>query len=68
MEFYHPDYSQSVPKVPNDYRRTLYWNPNAEISDDGMTFTDTFFGNSHSCKIAISVCGVDKDGQLYYYE
>ena len=67
MEFYHPDYSQSVPKVPNDYRRTLYWNPNAEISDDG-TFTDTFFGNSHSCKIAISVCGVDKDGQLYYYE
>lgn len=67
MEFYSPDYSQQTPQKPKDYRRTLYWNPNAEIDADG-TFKDTFYGNSHECKLSISACGIGDDGQIYYTE
>lgn len=67
MEFYSPDYSQQTPQKPKDYRRTLYWNPNAEINADG-TFKDTFYGNSHECKLSISACGIGDDGQIYYTE
>ena len=29
VQFYNPDYSDQQPAEPKDYRRTLYWNPNA---------------------------------------
>lgn len=67
MEFYSPDYSQQTPSKPTDYRRTLYWNPNAEIDANG-NFKDAFYGNSHECKLAISACGIGDDGQIYYTE
>ena len=46
-EFYSPDYSnthQLSPNTPADYRRTLYWNPNAKPDADGK-FTVTFYNN-----------------------
>lgn len=64
-EFYSPDYSNAVPAEPKDYRRTLYWNPNVKLSEDG-TFTDTFFNNSKETRMRVSATGIDAKGQMYY--
>lgn len=63
-EFYSPDYSNAVPDQPTDYRRTLYWNPNAHPDKDGK-LTIPFYNNARSTRMQISVCGVGNDG-LYY--
>ena len=44
-EFYSPDYSSSIPDEPTDYRRTLYWNPNAKFDTDGNCL-ECFYGKS----------------------
>lgn len=62
-DFYHPDYSERPLPEIKDYRRTLYWNPNAPLDEDG-TFTATFYNNSRKTKIAVSVAGVSHSGQL----
>lgn len=67
MEFYSPDYSQYKPTSPSDYRRTLYWNPNAEIGEDGK-LNISFFGNSHKCELSVTACGIGKSGQIYFTE
>lgn len=64
-EFYSPDYSKQKPEEPKDYRRTLYWNPNAQLNDDG-SFTVTLYGNSRETRLKASACGLSADGQLYY--
>ncbi len=56
-EFYSPDYSTAVPAEPTDYRRTLYWNPNAKIEKDG-TFKATFYNNARETRVTISAAGV----------
>lgn len=62
-EFYSPDYSQSVPSAPTDYRRTLYWNPNARFDGNG-SFQKTLFNNSRETRIRVSVAGVTPDGRF----
>ena len=62
-EFYSPDYSQSVPTAPTDYRRTLYWNPNARFDGNG-SFQKTLFNNSRETRIRVSVAGVTPDGRF----
>jgi hypothetical protein len=62
-DFYHPDYSERPLPEIKDYRRTLYWNPNALLDEDG-TFTATFYNNSRKTKIAVSVAGISHSGQL----
>ena len=64
-EFYQPDYSQGLPSQSTDYRRTLYWNPNARSDEEGR-FTATFYNNSKETRIKMSAAGVTKDGQLLY--
>lgn len=64
-EFYSPDYSKQKPEEPKDYRRTLYWNPNAQLNDDG-SFTVTLYGNSRETRLKASACGLSADGQVYY--
>jgi hypothetical protein len=76
-EFYQPDYSRRVPADPDasgstegsgsaaDYRRTLYWNPNARSDDEGR-FTATFYNNGKETRIKISAAGVTPDGCLLY--
>ena len=61
--FYQPDYSQQKPKEPTDYRRTLYWNPNAKFDEEGR-FTATFYNNSKETRISISAAGVTGDGHF----
>ena len=70
-EFYQPDYSDRDPadnsgSKPADYRRTLYWNPNAVADEDGL-FTTTFYNNGKDTRIRISAAGVTADGRLLFY-
>lgn len=64
-EFYKPDYSSSTPTEPTDYRRTLYWNPNAVTDEEGR-FNATFFNNSKDTRIKISASGITPDGKFIY--
>lgn len=61
-DFYNPDYS-ARPTDPNDYRRTLYWNPDLTLDGDGHADVTFFNNNSHS-KIAVDVEGIAPDGTL----
>lgn len=65
-ECYSPDYSKATPKEPTDYRRTLYWNPNAKLEADGR-FTTTLYNNSRETRVTVSACGIDTNGQAYFY-
>lgn len=64
-EFYSPDYSSSIPDEPTDYRRTLYWNPNAKFDTDGNCL-ECFYGKSQGCRIKASACGISREGQIYF--
>ena len=64
-EFYQPDYSGQLPAEPADYRRTLYWNPNA-VTDEQGRFTATFYNNSKETRIKISAAGIAGDGRLLH--
>jgi hypothetical protein len=66
VSFYQPDYSERQPAEPSDYRRTLYWNPNARSDEDGR-FTTTFYNTSKETRIKMSAAGVTPDGCLLYY-
>ena len=63
--FYQPDYSQRQPSDPADYRRTLYWNPNAVTDGEGR-FTATFYNNGKETRIKMSAAGVSGDGRLLH--
>lgn len=63
-EFYSPNYAEAKPKEPTDYRRTLYWNPNATLDSNG-NFSTTIYAGSRPCRIKTTVCGIGSDGQIY---
>lgn len=64
--FYQPDYRRrQAGEAPADYRRTLYWNPNARSDEDGR-FTATFYNNGKETRIKMSAAGVTPDGRLLY--
>lgn len=64
--FYQPDYSQRQPEErPADYRRTLYWNPNA-VTDEQGRFIATFYNNGKESRVRMSAAGVTNDGRLLY--
>ena len=65
-DFYRPDYSKQQPPAPTDYRRTLYWNPNARLDDDG-TFHIDFYNNSRETRVKVSVAGMTDDGRFFRY-
>ena len=57
-DFYHPDYShQPLPADFRDYRRTLYWNPNARLDADGR-FTASFYNNGKPTRLRVSTAGI----------
>ena len=64
-DFYQPDYGSQQPAAPTDYRRTLYWNPNA-VTDEQGRFTATFYNNSKQTRIKMSAAGITSDGRLLY--
>ena len=67
-DFYHRDYSrQPNPAEVKDYRRTLYWNPNAKLDADGR-FTATFYNNGKPTRMKVSAVGLTDEGQPVYYK
>ena len=63
-EFYHPNYTmRKNEEHPKDYRRTLYWNPNLQLDDDG-TAKLMFYNNSYAHPISVNAQGICKDGSL----
>ena len=72
-EFYQPDYSNlklpatSSEGLPPDYRRTLYWNPNAQADEEGR-FSATFYNNNKQTRLKLSAAGVTPGGMLLHME
>ena len=65
-EFYQPDYSRmQADSLPADYRRTLYWNPNAVCDEQGR-FTATFYNNGKETRIRMTAAGITSDGRLMH--
>ena len=57
-EFYHPDYSHRPLEADiRDYRRTLYWNPNACLNEEGR-FAATFYNNGKLTRIRVATAGI----------
>lgn len=57
-DFYHPDYSKRpLPTDLQDHRRTLYWNPNARLDENGQ-FKVRFFNNGKRTRIKVSTAGI----------
>lgn len=63
VSFYNPDYSSQQPAEPTDYRRTLYWNPNARTDEEGR-FTATFYNNSKETRIKVDAAGLTSEGKM----
>ena len=63
MEFYQPDYSQKPLPDVKDYRRTLYWNPDLLIGDDGRA-EFRFYGNGKQTHLSVRAEGIATDGTL----
>lgn len=68
-EFYSPNYGNATlnPNAPADYRRTLYWNPNATLDEEGK-FNVKIYNNGKETRLRVSAAGVSSDGQIYTNE
>ncbi|MBO5834582.1 MAG: hypothetical protein J6R12_00900 [Bacteroidales bacterium] len=67
-DFVHPDYSGvPVQDLPRDYRRTLYWNPNVTLDENGRAEIE-FFNNSTCRHLSISAEGLNHDGKPLVYK
>ena len=64
-EFYHPNYSELLPE-PNDYRRTLYWNPMVTTDETGKAKIN-FYNNSSCTNFSISAETVTAEGMIGIY-
>lgn len=67
-EFYSPDYSKQTPsEEKKDYRRTLYWNPNLKLNDDGEAEV-SFYNNCRVTQLSVDAQGQAGDGTLLWNE
>ena len=64
-EFYSPDYSKQTPPEPTDYRRTLYWNPNLKLDENGKAHV-TLYNNSRTTKVTVEAEGQTSNGTLLW--
>lgn len=62
-EFYQPHYESLPPPEHKDFRRTLYWNPDLQLDQDGHA-TIIFYGNSQETSPTVTVEGIADDGTL----
>lgn len=62
-EFYTPCYrNRPLPEV-KDYRRTLYWNPNLKLDENGHADV-TLWNNSSNTSITVSAEGITPKGKV----
>ena len=67
-EFYHPDYGKQIPSENvKDYRRTLYWNPNLMLDENGKASV-TLYNNGRTTKPVVDAAGQTTDGTLLWNE
>ena len=65
-DFYHPDYTDRKPEtIQGDYRRTLYWNPNAKPDQEGV-YKARFYNNGKNTRIKVSTVGITQKGIPIY--
>ena len=68
-QFYSPDYSKTELPLKGDggadYRRTLYWNPNLKLNDEGEAEVK-FFNNSRVTQLSVDAEGQASDGTLLW--
>ena len=68
-QFYSPDYSKTELPLKgdggSDYRRTLYWNPNLKLNDEGEAEVK-FFNNSRVTQLSVDAEGQALDGTLLW--
>ena len=62
-EFYQPDYSNKPLPDTKDYRRTLYWNPDLQLDQDGKA-EFSFYGNGKQTHLSVRAEGLANDGTL----
>ena len=63
-EFYHPNYAKRrMDEHPEDYRRTLYWNPFFVLDEEGKA-TIMFYNNGSAHAISVDMQGFSDDGTL----
>ena len=62
-EFYSPCYRERPLPSLQDYRRTLYWNPNLELDENGHADV-TLWNNSLSTSITVSAEGITPAGKI----
>ena len=60
-DFYQPDYSRQKPAQPTDYRRTLYWNPNLQLDEEGCASIH-LYNNSRKTQLTVSAEGMTAEG------
>lgn len=68
-QFYSPDYSNPEILRNNsvDKRYTVYWNSQVIPTKDGK-YKFSFYNNDFAKKLRLLIQGIDKNGQLYFYE
>ena len=65
-DFYHPDYQRNPPtEGQKDYRRTLYWNPDLKLDQNGQAHI-TLFNNSQRTTIQVDAAGQSENGTLLF--
>lgn len=62
-DFYHPNYSQKPLEGFQDYRRTLFWDPDVKLDDKGEAQIH-LFNNGKKTQIAVSAEGMSNQGVL----
>jgi hypothetical protein len=63
-QFYSPDYEKKPETEVNDYRATLYWNPNLHFDKNTRRVTVPFYNSDFCKKIRVTVEGINEVGQL----
>jgi hypothetical protein len=63
-EFYSPDYSTTPLPQITDYRRTVYWNPDVRMDENGKAHLE-FYNNGFTKRMVISAEGIDSVGNIF---
>lgn len=70
-KFYAPKYETDQAKATNDYRTTIYWNPDIQLDETGNISLDYFNADGNG-KYKVVVEGIDDTGKVgrtvYYYQ
>ncbi|MEM9547360.1 MAG: alpha-2-macroglobulin family protein [Bacteroidota bacterium] len=62
-KFYVPRYRKSSPKIRDDFRQTIYWNPNVQTNQNGEA-TFSFFTSDEITSFSLIAEGITADGQV----